>query len=100
MFTVAFTLLIFVLLIGLAVFLIVLNNKKEKERTQAMQTTAAQLGWNFAPIAPWSMIGDLDRFALFSQGHGKKIQNVMYGEASGVKAALFELRLHGWQRQE
>lgn len=90
MYTVALSLIIFVLFIGLAVFLIIYNNKKEKERTQAMQATAAQLGWQFAPVAPWNMIPWLDRFALFSQGHSKQIKNFMYGEAEGVKAAVFD----------
>lgn len=90
MYTVAFTLIIFVLFIGLAVFLIIYNNKKEKERTQAMQATAAQLGWQFASVAPWNMIPWLDRFGLFSQGHSKQIKNFMYGEAEGVKAAVFD----------
>lgn len=90
MYTVAFTLVIFVAFIGLAVFLIIYNNKKEKERTQAMQATAAHLGWQFTPAAPWNMIPWLDRFALFSQGHSKQIKNFMYGEAEGVKAAVFD----------
>jgi hypothetical protein len=84
------TLVFFVLLIGLGVFLVIYNNKKEKERTQALQLSAAQLGWSFAPTAPMNMIAGLDRFTLFSQGHSKQIKNFMYGEASGVKAAVFD----------
>lgn len=82
--------LFFFLIIGLVVFLIIYANKKEKERTQALQGAAAQLGWSFAPTAPLNMIAGLDRFALFTQGHSRQVKNFMYGEAKGVKAAVFD----------
>jgi hypothetical protein len=75
-------------LVSLAVFLIIYNNKKEKERTRALQQLAGTLRWSFAPLAPLNMIGGLERFTLFSQGHSKEIKNFMYGEAQGVKAAV------------
>jgi|SRR5215813_815452 len=77
-------------LIALAVFLIIYNRKKERERTQAMQQAAGALGWSFSPKAPMNYITGLGRFALFGQGHGKQIKNFMYGQAQGVKAALFD----------
>src|SRR2546423_7725946 len=55
-----------------------------------MQALANQLQWNFAENAPMNMIAGLDNFALFNQGHSKRIKNFMYGEANGVKAALFD----------
>ena len=85
-----FPLFFFFAMIGLIVFLIIYANKKEKERTQALQAVAAQLGWSFAPVAPMNMIAGLDRHALFQQGHGKQVKNFMYGEAKGVKAAAFD----------
>ncbi len=36
------------------------------------------------------MIAGLEHFALFNQGHSKQIKNFMYGEANGVKAAVFD----------
>lgn len=79
-------------LVSLAVFLIIYNNKKEKERTLALQQLAGTLRWSFAPLAPLNMIGGLERFTLFSQGHSKEIKNFMYGEAQGVKAAVFDYK--------
>jgi len=65
--------------------------RKRKKRTQQLQATAAQLGWNFAASAPLNMIPGLERFALFNDGQqGRQIKNFMYGEASGIKAAVFD----------
>ena len=82
--------LFWALFIGLAVFLLIYNKRKERERTQALQQAAATLGWSFAPNAPLNMIAGLERFTLFSSGHSKQIKNFMYGEAQGVKAAVFD----------
>jgi hypothetical protein len=90
MWSVLITILVGALLIGLAVFLIIYNNKKEKERTLQLSQVATQLGWNFMPQAALSMISGLERFPLFSQGHSKEMKNMMYGEASGTKAAVFD----------
>jgi len=86
------TILFFALFIGLAVFLIIYNNKKERERTQALQATAAQLGWSFAAEAPLNTINGLEQHALFNEGHSREIRNFMYGQARGVKAAAFDYK--------
>ena len=78
------------LIVGLFVFLIIYARRKEKERTQQLQLAAGQLGWGFMPEAALNMIPTFERFALFNQGHGKEIKNMMYGEASGIKAAVFD----------
>ena len=80
----AFTVLAFV------IFLIFYNRKKERERTEQLRAVAAQLVWNFAEEAPFNMIAGLEQFTLFNQGHSKQIKNFMYGEANGVKAAVFD----------
>lgn len=76
--------------LALFVFIIFYNRKKERERTEQMRMVAAQLKWNFADVAPWNMIAGLDHFTLFNHGHSKEIKNFMYGEANGVKAAVFD----------
>src|SRR5437660_2293967 len=37
-----------------------------------------------------NMIAGLERFTLFSQGHNREIKNMIYGEANGTKAAVFD----------
>jgi hypothetical protein len=90
MLVVLITVLFVFVIIGLIVALTVYAWQKEKERTRALELTASQLGWSFAATAPLNMIAGLERFALFDQGHTRKIKNFMYGEASGVKAAVFD----------
>src|SRR5437667_10146721 len=74
----------------LAILIALYRKKKAKERMQIMQGAAAQLGWTFSAEAPWNYIPGLDRFTLFTQGHSEQIKNMMYGEASGTKAAVFD----------
>jgi hypothetical protein len=81
---------ILIVVIGSIAAIVIYSWQKEKDRTLALQKTAGQLGWNFMASAPMNMIPFLDRFALFSQGHGKQIKNFMYGEATGIKAAAFD----------
>jgi hypothetical protein len=80
----------FVAFIILAVFLVLRNRTKERERTEALRQVAAQLGWNFTEAAPLNMIAGLENFELFNSGHSKEIKNMMYGEASSIKAAVFD----------
>jgi hypothetical protein len=77
-------------IIGVLVVNVVNSRRKDKERTRQLQVTAAQLGWSFAASAPLNMIPRLERFTLFNSGQGKRITNFMYGEASGIKAAVFD----------
>lgn len=77
-------------ILTLAIFFIFYNRKKEKERTEQLRAVAAQLAWNFAEVSPLNMISGLERFTLFNQGHNKQIKNFMYGEANGIKAAVFD----------
>ena len=76
--------------LSIALFVTLYQKKKERERTAAMRAVANFLKWNFVDLAPWNMIPNLDSFALFNHGHSKQIKNFMYGEANGVKAALFD----------
>ena len=75
---------------ALAFFIYFYNQKKERERTEQFRAVAAQLAWKFAEESPLNMIAGIEHFTLFNQGHSKQIKNFMYGEANGVKAAVFD----------
>lgn len=90
MWTVLIIIIAWAFFIGLAVFLIIYNKRKERERTQALQNLASTLGWSFAVDAPMNMIAGLERFTLFTQGRSRVFKNFMYGQAQGVKAAVFD----------
>ncbi len=85
-----FPVLFFVLLIGLVVAVSLYQRKRARERTEQIRAIAPLLGWQFVETAPFNWIPNLDKFSLFNSGHSKSIRNMLYGEANGIKAALFD----------
>jgi carbonic anhydrase len=83
-------LLIPVLLIALVVWLFIRARRLAEERRRMLQQTAQMMGWTYLPFADFSMIPNLESYYLFSQGHSKKIENMMYGEIDGGRAAVFD----------
>lgn len=82
---------VFASLVVTVVVLITRYAKKlERERMLGLKSSATLLGWQFAEAAPLNYLPNLDKVALFSEGHSKQIKNLMYGETNGVKAALFD----------
>ncbi len=92
LFPIIFVVFVVVAVIGLIVFLVMYANKKAAERTAAMQQAANALGWAFTADAPLSMIPGMERFHLFSQGHSKKLYNMMYGMMDGARVAIFDYK--------
>src|SRR2546423_223301 len=78
--------------IGILIALIVffLMKKAAKKRTIAMRAEAARLGWTFSAEPMLSYFPSFEEFALFSQGHSRKVLNQMSGEANGIKVAVFD----------
>jgi hypothetical protein len=81
---------VFVLLIALVIVVRSIQTRRAEERTFGLQNAAKLRGWPFVQAVGMDWIPNLDRFALFNQGHTKSITNVMYGEIDGVKTALFD----------
>jgi hypothetical protein len=86
----ALIVLIPVLFIGLVVWLIIRARKQAEERRRMLQYVAGQMSWAFAADASFSMIPHIESYYLFSQGHSKKIENMLYGELDGGRAAVFD----------
>ena len=80
----------FALLMGALIVASIVARRREQERTQQMRNVASLLGWQFSEAADMSWIPNLEKFAIFNQGHSKQIKNAMYGEIDGVKAAVFD----------
>jgi hypothetical protein len=75
--------------IGCAVWWDYYTNKK---RTEALRGLAEELGFSFEPKSDNSLLSQFGGFHLFTQGHGKKVQNLMQSDASDVRAAVFDYR--------
>jgi len=93
--TILITLLVFgfiFVIIAAIVVAVIVSRRREQERTRQLASVAPLLGWQFTDTADLNWIPNLETFALFSQGHGKRIKNAMYGEIDGVKAAIFDYR--------
>jgi hypothetical protein len=76
--------------IGGIVFLGVRSRKRTFDRgVQAMQAVANQMGWQFSRDISWASIPYADRFHLFSQGIGKRVYDMIHGEAEGVGVSVF-----------
>ena len=91
-----------VVLIGGLIVATIVSRKREQERTRMLASTATMFGWEFSETAALNWIPNLEKFALFSQGHSKEIRNAMYGDREGVKAAVFDYQYvtgHGKHRQ-
>jgi hypothetical protein len=77
-------------LIGGLIIAAIISRKREQERTRQFANVASLLGWQFSDAADLGWIPNLEKFALFTQGHSKSITDVMYGELNGIKAAFFD----------
>lgn len=76
--------------IGAIVFLSVRSRVRRFERgVQAMQAVANQMGWQFSRDLPWSSIPYANYFHLFTQGIGKRVYDMIHGEAEGVGVSVF-----------
>ena len=81
-----------VFIIGVVIVAMIVAHKRAQERTRQLASVAPLLGWQFSEVVAMNWIPNLEKFALFNQGHSKTIQNVMYGETESVKAAVFDYR--------
>lgn len=79
-----------VFIVGVVIVAVIVSRKRAQERTRQLASVAPLLGWQFSEAAGLNWIPNLEKFALFSQGHSKSISNALYGEIEGVKAAVFD----------
>jgi hypothetical protein len=78
------------IIVVVVVVLIYVGYLMEKKRTEAFKQAAEELGFDFLPKGDGRLMGELGRFHLFSQGHSRRLYNLLRGEASGLEVAIFD----------
>lgn len=62
----------------------------QKKRTEALGQVAGELRLIFSPEGDETLMSELGTFHLFSQGHSKKIRNLMRGKVRDLNVAIFD----------
>ncbi len=70
--------------------IVVIALKIEKKRSEALQAAAERMKFTFSRKGDSDLLDRLKGFHLFSQGHAKKIANVLMGKAGALDVAVFE----------
>jgi hypothetical protein len=83
---------IFVVIAGLIVFFIYYSYRQEKQRTADLQRVAEELGFEFLPKDDGSFLSKRGGFHLFSQGHSKRLSNLMRGKTKNLAVAIFDYK--------
>lgn len=81
-----------VLIVFLIVILIRYAIKRGKQRTADLQQFAVLHGFTFVEKGEKSAIEELSKMHLFSQGHSKKIKDVLNKEMDAAKVSVFDYR--------
>jgi hypothetical protein len=76
--------------IALVAAIIYFGIQAEKKRTAAFQATAAELGFEFSPQGDVDLLKTLGGFHLFSQGHSKKLWNLLRSRTENLELAIFD----------
>jgi hypothetical protein len=76
--------------IALAVVLIIYSLNKAKQRRQAYEQMARELGFQFYPDDPWNLPGRYAHLGLFNSGHSRKASNILSGKADSHDVLLFD----------
>jgi len=75
---------------SILIAVIVMVQRADRVRTEAVRATAARMGWAYRDAVPFDTIPKLDRFELFTQGRSRKLTNLMTSPAGEPRAVLFD----------
>ena len=78
--------------IALVAGIIYASHVAEKKRTEGFQKAAGELGFDFLPLGDTAFFESLKIFHLFSQGHSKKMWNLLRGRTQDLEVAIFDFR--------
>jgi hypothetical protein len=79
-----------VAVVAVVALIAVASYYQEKQRREQMQAVAERMGFSFSPQGDAGLRERLGHFHLFSQGHSRKMRNVMRREIHGVAVTLFD----------
>jgi hypothetical protein len=82
--------LFFVGLVAVMVVFLVINARRERQRTAALQQVANEAGLAFQPQAEVATLRALGHVPLFSRGHSMRVANLMSGCLDGWSFAVFD----------
>lgn len=80
-------LFIFAGIISLIVVAVTVAWYKEKKRTEALKALAASMNFSFSEKED-QVASFLEHFPLFSQGHAKRVFNLMRGSANDIDVMI------------
>jgi hypothetical protein len=77
-------------LVALAVRTTGRARERRRHHAEAMEATAARLGWGYREEIDSHAVPDLSRFELFRQGSGRKLRHLLTSPAGDPRAVIFE----------
>ena len=77
--------IIVLLAVGFVVAMLV-----ERKRVAALKSIAEEIGLTFYPKGDDALRSRLKGFHLFSQGHARKISNLLHGKARDIECSIFD----------
>ena len=80
------------LVIGIILTIIVVVSVREKKRTARLEIVVAEMGMEFRPIGDAQLLGRLASFPLMNVGRAQELKNLVQGDTSQGKLALFDFR--------
>jgi hypothetical protein len=84
--------IILAVVVAVVAAIIIINYIVEKKRTEAFQKVADEFGFKFLPKGDPGLLGSLSHFYLFTQGHSKKLFNLMQGTTRDLQVDIFDYR--------
>jgi hypothetical protein len=76
-----------ILFVGLIIYI---SYVVEKKRTEALKKVADELGFEFFPKGDKDLQSSLSSYHLFTQGHSKRLKNLMRGQAANLQVDIFD----------
>ena len=77
-------------MVGVVLAILLVVHHLEKKRSAALQAQAQGMNFTFEAKPDQGLLGALGGFHLFSQGHSKKVFNLMEGRSQDIDLRIFD----------